>query len=181
MRSNTRKNTIPKASVTMPAATRAFLLFHSDLVRGLILPSALYLFSTDCPVANPIATPIAGPIPMNPKLSVTVLRGIPIPENMAMPIAIQIPTKWHSGYFSDSLLTVDIFLIILLIYLCQGKWITCKICFNGRGVPLFPDYFEECTECKVNLLPEVNDAKLTIAHMSNIFIYYCANEQYGDT
>ena len=83
----------PKVSNVIPTITAFFFLFFSDSVSGRILSCCLYLFSIDCPIDNPIATPIAGPIPINPGLSVTMLRGTPINEKMTMPMLIQIPKK----------------------------------------------------------------------------------------
>ena len=47
----------------------------------------------DEPIAAPKATPNAGPIPINPRFFVAILIGIPIPENIAIPIPIHIPKK----------------------------------------------------------------------------------------
>ena len=103
-RNNSKINiNIPNVSRAIPDATAIFFLFFSASVRGLILPFSLYLFSIDCPTANPNATPNAGPIPIKPGLSVAMLRGMPSPEKITMPIPIHIPKKWPSGYLSSLL------------------------------------------------------------------------------
>ena len=88
---------IPSVSMMIPARTAFFLFFCSVGLSGRILLSCLYLFSIDCPIETPIATPIAGPIPMNPGFSVMIDSGMPIPENMAMQMAIHMPMKCPSG------------------------------------------------------------------------------------
>ena len=92
-RNSASPNKTPAVKINTPMVTSFFLFFSSSFVRGLILPSFLYLVSIAEPIDNPILTPSAGPIPINPKLSVAMLSGIPIPEKIAIPNTIHNPTK----------------------------------------------------------------------------------------
>ena len=88
---NKRNTANPRVSKASPMRTAVFFCFFSSSFKGLILPSFLYFSSIPAPIDNPTETPIAGPTPINPGFFVAMLREIPTPVKIAVPMPIHMP------------------------------------------------------------------------------------------